>query len=71
MNLDWVKALGPLASINEVDGKRMIFQSKDVIHFRPSGNAPEFRIYTESLDLQRLQAFSARCVEWVKAQKLN
>jgi phosphomannomutase len=39
---------GPVDSMDFTDGARITFESKDVVHFRPSGNAPEFRVYTES-----------------------
>jgi phosphomannomutase len=35
-------------SINTVDGLRMHLSSGDVVHVRPSGNAPELRCYVES-----------------------
>ena len=34
--------------INTVDGYRMTLSTGDVIHLRPSGNAPELRCYVES-----------------------
>jgi phosphomannomutase len=46
-----VDAFGPLAdsiSPNYTDGIRYTFQSGEVVHFRPSGNAPEFRCYAEA-----------------------
>jgi phosphomannomutase len=39
---------GKLAHLDETDGLRMSFASGAVIHFRPSGNAPELRCYTET-----------------------
>jgi phosphomannomutase len=36
---------GPIANIDRTDGLRITFQSGDVLHLRPSGNADEFRIY--------------------------
>jgi len=36
---------GHVARVDETDGLRLIFDSGDVIHLRPSGNADEFRIY--------------------------
>lgn len=42
------KNFGDCDSIDKTDGIRMTFQSKDIVHYRPSGNAPEFRCYTES-----------------------
>jgi len=37
-------------SIDETDGLRMILSNGDIVHLRPSGNAPELRCYVESLD---------------------
>jgi phosphomannomutase len=34
-----------ITSINFIDGVRIVFSNGDVAHLRPSGNAPEFRIY--------------------------
>lgn len=35
------------------DGVRMIFSNQEVIHIRPSGNAPELRCYTEADSMAR------------------
>ncbi|WP_434145002.1 phosphomannomutase [Photobacterium leiognathi] len=35
-------------SIDTTDGLRISLESGDIIHFRPSGNAPELRCYAES-----------------------
>jgi phosphomannomutase len=37
-----------LQHLNSVDGLRFTLTSGDVVHLRPSGNAPEFRCYAES-----------------------
>ncbi len=34
-----------IVSINFIDGIRIVFSNNDVAHLRPSGNAPEFRVY--------------------------
>ena len=39
---------GSIASIDLTDGLRVDFESGDVVHLRPSGNAPEFRIYAQA-----------------------
>ena len=39
---------GELRAFDATDGARMIFAGDKVIHLRPSGNAPEFRCYTEA-----------------------
>ncbi|BCG08845.1 phosphomannomutase [Buttiauxella agrestis] len=35
-------------AVDETDGARLTFANGDVIHLRPSGNAPELRCYAES-----------------------
>lgn len=46
--LGFVAACGPVVYVNETDGIRMIFKHGDIIHLRPSGNAPELRMYVEA-----------------------
>ena len=40
--------MGPVASIDTTDGLRMTFAQGEIIHLRPSGNAPELRCYAEA-----------------------
>jgi phosphomannomutase len=35
------------------DGLRVTFEGGDIVHLRPSGNAPEFRCYAEAGSAQR------------------
>ncbi len=44
---------GKINNINTIDGLRITFADNTIIHFRPSGNAPEFRCYSESDTMQR------------------
>lgn len=39
--------------VDFTDGVRFYFDDKSIVHLRPSGNAPEFRIYTESKNKSR------------------
>ncbi len=39
---------GPVAWVDYLDGARIGFANGDVIHLRPSGNAPEFRVYANA-----------------------
>jgi phosphomannomutase len=39
---------GDVDSLDTTDGLRITFVSGEVVHLRPSGNAPEFRCYTEA-----------------------
>lgn len=46
---------GRVVEVDNTDGIRMIFKSGDIIHLRPSGNAPELRVYTESSTTERAE----------------
>jgi phosphomannomutase len=37
-----------IARINVLDGVRIYFRNGDVAHVRPSGNAPQLRLYANS-----------------------
>ena len=39
---------GQVAEVDCTDGLRITFDNQDVVHLRPSGNAPELRCYTEA-----------------------
>jgi phosphomannomutase len=47
------ESLGPVEAMDFTDGARLTFASGDIVHLRPSGNAPEFRCYTESSSKRR------------------
>lgn len=42
------QAFGNLAQADFTDGARLTFVTGSILHLRPSGNAPEFRVYTET-----------------------
>ncbi len=39
---------GRILSVDRTDGFRVVFENGDIVHLRPSGNAPELRCYAES-----------------------
>ena len=39
---------GRVTGLNRTDGLRITFANEEIIHLRPSGNAPEFRCYAEA-----------------------
>jgi len=45
---------GKVESVDRTDGLRVTFESQEVLHMRPSGNAPEFRCYNEADSQQRV-----------------
>jgi len=56
-NLDKAKCVmapnsGDVASVDMTDGLRITFSNGDIVHLRPSGNAPELRCYAESSNQQ-------------------
>ncbi len=54
---------GELKSIDRTDGIRMTFTNQEVIHLRPSGNAPEFRCYNEAEINTRAMELNMKCIE--------
>ena len=40
--------IGVPAAVSDIDGLRVTLEDGSVIHFRPSGNAPEMRCYVEA-----------------------
>lgn len=57
-------ACGTVESTDTTDGYRILFSGGDIIHFRPSGNAPEFRCYTESDSLEKATSLARQGIEW-------
>jgi phosphomannomutase len=50
---------GTIKATSTIDGMRFEFTNGDVIHYRPSGNAPELRCYTEASTTERADALLA------------
>jgi len=53
---------GPVAGLNRTDGLRITFANEEVIHLRPSGNAPEFRCYAEAATDARARDLTAKAL---------
>ena len=49
--------------LNAADGLRVTFTTGEIIHIRPSGNAPELRCYAEADSQGRAAAMNRRCLE--------
>lgn len=63
--------LGVVVSHNVIDGLRMTCSSGDVVHLRPSGNAPEFRCYVESDSSERAKAIVSTVLSFLESMKTN
>ena len=55
--------LGRPTEINTIDGVRMTFDNGDIVHLRPSGNAPELRCYTESNSGHAANVLNQACIK--------
>lgn len=54
---------GPVISFDTTDGLRITFESDEIVHLRPSGNAPEFRCYNEAATESRAIKMNQICME--------
>ncbi|HEY9041763.1 MAG TPA: phosphomannomutase [Rheinheimera sp.] len=55
--LQQVVAEATLLSLDTTDGLRLTLNNGDIIHLRPSGNAPELRCYAESCSEQQAEDY--------------
>ena len=53
---------GSVASLNRTDGLRITFANEEIIHLRPSGNAPEFRCYAEAATDERAREITTHAL---------
>jgi phosphomannomutase len=59
---------GKADGIDRTDGLRIHFAGGDIIHLRPSGNAPELRCYTESDTAELAEKLNGEALEIVQQQ---
>jgi phosphomannomutase len=60
---------GRLLAFDATDGVRMTFENGHVVHFRPSGNAPEFRCYVETEEEGQSRGLLTHCMQVVEGWK--
>ena len=58
---------GTVAGVDATDGLRVTFDNGEVIHLRPSGNAPEFRCYNEADTPERAVELNGACLAVMEA----
>ncbi|RRQ21654.1 phosphomannomutase [Thiohalobacter thiocyanaticus] len=51
-----------LIELDSTDGLRLTFDNQEIIHLRPSGNAPELRCYNEAGSAGRAEALNRDCM---------
>lgn len=57
---------GPVSKIDRTDGQRVLFENGEILHLRPSGNAPEFRCYAEADSPNRAGYLNTQALRIVK-----
>jgi phosphomannomutase len=62
MFTQYFPTLATPTSIDATDGVRVTLQDGDVVHLRPSGNAPELRCYTESNSVDAAKNLNQYCM---------
>jgi phosphomannomutase len=58
---------GAIVDIDRMDGLRMTFIDRRIIHLRPSGNAPEMRCYVEAQTLKQAETLLSDCLASLSA----
>jgi phosphomannomutase len=54
---------GKVKDTDTTDGLRISFENGEIVHLRPSGNAPELRCYNEAATPQRARELNAACMD--------
>lgn len=55
------------AATDQTDGLRITCASRNIVHLRPSGNAPEFRVYVEAADRADATRLLGRVLQSIQA----
>lgn len=58
----WLNKSVDALTIDTTDGLRFMFNDQDIVHLRPSGNAPELRCYTESSNEDTAKSLCKRTI---------
>jgi phosphomannomutase len=56
---------GEVVSIEKTDGLRVTLESDEIVHLRPSGNAPELRCYAEAVNAERAGLLCSDCLKHI------
>lgn len=62
----FISKYGKIIDRNEVDGLRLTFEEGSILHFRPSGNAPEFRCYAEADTIATAKILVSEGLDWLR-----
>lgn len=71
-NLDaFLDPLGKIAATSDIDGLRVSLEKDEIVHIRPSGNAPEMRCYVEATSRRRAEILLAKTMHLVAAASMR
>lgn len=62
---------GAPVTLDQTDGLRMTAANGEIVHLRPSGNAPELRCYAEAADPGRAEWLARSCLQSVARTSLS
>lgn len=62
----FLQPLGHETALDRTDGLRIVLENGRIVHLRPSGNAPEFRVYVEAASAAEAGALLARAMGLVR-----
>lgn len=63
----WGESQSGIAGCDLTDGLRLTFDNGEIVHLRPSGNAPELRCYAEADNMDRARALVAQTLQRIAA----
>jgi len=65
---DFLAPLGVApARIDQTDGLRITLTNSEIVHLRPSGNAPELRCYAEATSQEQATVLANACLQRIRA----
>lgn len=67
----WGSELGAIQQKDVTDGLRLTFANGEIVHLRPSGNAPELRCYAEAANMVRAQTLVTTSLERIAKQVVS
>ncbi|MDF1610318.1 phosphomannomutase [Hoeflea sp. YIM 152468] len=63
---EFFEPLGQASNVDLTDGLRVTFENGEIVHLRPSGNAPEMRVYSEAASEELAYGLIARTAERIR-----
>lgn len=63
---EFIAPFGRVASTDDTDGLRIKTTDMEIVHLRPSGNAPEFRVYVEAVSQERADTLLSLALKMIQ-----